>query len=51
MLIESGKLGGEMVSTLAQNARDIGLIHALGAIYSIFVTPLPHDTGCLGGVV
>ena len=41
-----GSLGDEMVSTLAQNARDVGLITALGAIFSIFVTP--HATGCYG---
>ena len=30
-------LGGGMVSTLAQNARDVGLIAALGVIFPIFI--------------
>ena len=41
----SGSLDGVMASTLARNARDVGLSPALGAIVPIF-TPHPHDTGC-----
>ena len=31
-----------MVSTLTWNARDVGLIPALGAIFSIFITPMTY---------
>ena len=34
-----GSLGDVMVSTLAQNARDMGSIAALGAIFAIIITP------------
>ena len=34
----SGSSGGAMVSTLVQNARDVGSIPALGTIFSIFIT-------------
>ena len=34
------RLDGEIVSTLAQNARDVGSIPALGAIFPIFITPI-----------
>ena len=37
--VTSGSLAGEMVSTLAQNARDLGLIPAVGTLFSIFITP------------
>ena len=45
-VIRSGSLGGVMVSTLARNARDMGLIASLGAIFSIFYHP--HNIGCHG---
>ena len=35
----SGNLGDEMVTTLAQNAGDVGSILALGAIFPVFITP------------
>ena len=38
-VVTSGNLGGKMVSTLAQNARDRGSIPALGTIIPIFITP------------
>ena len=34
----SGSLGGIMLNTLAQNARDAGSIPVLGTIFSIFIT-------------
>ena len=37
-----GSLGGVMVSTLAQNARDISSIRALSATFPNFITL--HDT-------
>ena len=36
----SGTIGGVMVSILAQNTTDVGLIPALGTIFPIFITPL-----------
>ena len=39
IVVTSGSLGGVIVSTLAQNARDEGLIPILGAIFPIFITP------------
>ena len=46
MVMTSGWLGGKMVSTLAQNARDVGSILALGTLFPIIITPmtLPIDT-------
>ena len=35
-----GSLGGVIVSIRAWNARDVGLIPALGNIFPIFITPL-----------
>ena len=37
--VTSGSLSHVMVSRLAQNARDVGLISALGIIFPIFITP------------
>ena len=37
-MVTSGSLGTVLVSTLAWNARDVGLIPALGAIFPIFIT-------------
>ena len=37
-MVTSGSLYGVMVSTLAQNARDVDLIPTLGAIFPIFIT-------------
>ena len=37
-MLTSGNLGGVMVTTLAQNARDMGSIPTLGTI--IFITPM-----------
>ena len=39
MVVISGCLGDPLVSTLAWNVRDVGLIPALGTIFPIFVTP------------
>ena len=36
-MVTSGTLCGVMVSTLAQNAKDVGLIPALGTIFLIFI--------------
>ena len=38
-VVTPGSLSGEIVSTLAQNARDVGSIPALGAIFSHFHQP------------
>ena len=38
-MVISGSLGWVVVSTLAQNARDIHLIPALGTICDLFITP------------
>ena len=37
-VVTSGNLNGVMVITLAQDARDVGSISALGAIFPIFIT-------------
>ena len=37
-VVTSGSLGGVMVRMLAQNARDVGSIPTLGAIFPIFIT-------------
>ena len=37
-VVTSGSLGDVMVSTLAQNARGVGSIPALGTIFPIFIT-------------
>ena len=39
IVVTSGSLHGVMVSTLAQNAKDVGSILALGTIIPIFVSP------------
>ena len=39
----SGSLSSVIVRILAQKARDMGLIHTLGAIFHI---SLPRDIGC-----
>ena len=39
-LVASGSLGGVMVSPLSRNARDVGLISAIGTIFFIFITPM-----------
>ena len=36
-VVTSRRLGGLMVSTLARNARDVGLIPPLGAVYHVFI--------------
>ena len=36
--VTSGSLGDEMVSSLAQNARDMGSILLLGIVFPIFIT-------------
>ena len=41
-VMTSGRLCGVMVSTLAQNARDVGYIPTLGAILPNFITPMTH---------
>ena len=38
-MMTSRHIGGVMVSTLAQNARDVGSIPGLCAIFTIFITP------------
>ena len=38
-VVTSGSLCGEVIRTLVWNARDVGLIPALGAMFLIFVTP------------
>ena len=40
MVVKSGSLDGVMVNTLALNARGVGLIPALSAIFPIFITPM-----------
>ena len=48
MVVISTHPGGVMVSTLAWDARDIGSIPALGAIFHIFITPtLGQGKDCL----
>ena len=39
-VLMSGIVGGVMVSILAQHARDVGSIPALGTIFPIFITPM-----------
>ena len=39
-MVTPGSLGGVIVSTLARNARDVGLIPALGIILPIFITQM-----------
>ena len=39
-VMTSGSLCGGMVSTPTWNARDVGLIPALGTIFTIFITPM-----------
>ena len=41
-VVISVSLGGERVSTMARNTRDVDSIPALGAIFHIFITP--YDT-------
>ena len=38
-IVTSGSLGDEMVNPLIQNARDLGSIPALCAIFPTFITP------------
>ena len=38
-VVTSGSQCGVMASTLAQNASDVGIIHSLGGIFMIFITP------------
>ena len=45
-VVTSESLGGVMVITLAQNAREVASISTLGAIFSHF--HLTYDTGCHG---
>ena len=40
----SRSLGGELVSILSHNARYVGSVSALGAIFPMFPTPLSHST-------
>ena len=37
-LVTSGSLAGVMVITLAQTARDMGSIPAIGAIFALFIS-------------
>ena len=39
-VVTSGSLRSEMVRTLPWNERDVGLIHVLGAIFPISITPM-----------
>ena len=39
-VVTLGSLGGVTVSTLAQNARDVSSIPAVGAIFPIAMTPI-----------
>ena len=39
-VVTSGSLVGVMVSTLAWNARDVGYIPTLDAIFPILITPM-----------
>ena len=36
----SSRLGGVVVSTLDQNAKDVGFIPALGIIFPVFIIPM-----------
>ena len=40
MMVISGSLGGEMVSTLAWNARDVCSIPTVGTIFPMFITSM-----------
>ena len=42
-IITSGRLGGLMVSTMAQNTRAMGSTPALGAIFLILITPTTYS--------
>ena len=42
-MVTSESLGGVRFRTLAWNARDVGSIPALGAIFPIFMTPTTVD--------
>ena len=44
-VVTSGSLSGLMVCTLARNPRDMDLISALGAIFSISITPVTMVSG------
>ena len=44
MMVTLGSLGGVMVCTLTRNARDLGSIPILDAIFPIFITGC-HDMG------
>ena len=44
-VVSSGSLGGVIGSTIAQNARYVGLIPALDAIYPNFSTPTYYYYG------
>ena len=39
-MVAAGNLGSVIVTTLAQNARDVGPIPALGRIFPIFMIPM-----------
>ena len=43
-VVTLGSLGGVMVSTLAWNARGMGLIPTLGAIFPLFIKPTTVKT-------
>ena len=38
-MVTSGSVGGVIVGTLVQNARDVAPISTLGTIFPIFITP------------
>ena len=42
-MMTSGSLGGERVSTLARNTRDVGSISALTAVFPIFIASMTID--------
>ena len=45
-VMTSGRLGGVMVSILAQNARVVGSIPIIGTIFPILIIPPPtYDSG------
>ena len=39
-MVTPGSLGGDVVSTLVQNARYVGLIPALGTVFPIWIPPM-----------
>ena len=43
-VLTQGWLGSVIVSTLIQNAREVGTIPALGTVFPIFITPM--TLGC-----